>query len=598
MLDVSVISPTKNTASGTAITYNLRNDLFFTNGSKTISTLIANFGDGVNRTIISNQVLTNQSITISYNSSGVKTSTFTITYNDNTSTTTYGKIYFKYSPPPSTSLTATTSTNSCLGNDPLFRQDDFSLTADIPFTGFEVGDQPLFAKIDYRVYYSKNNTTKKLKKPIIILDGFDPRDKRKIEDCDCENDADCASKNLDANGNFDAYNYRSIVDVMKYIDPSTSQPKDLLLKLRESGFDVIIVNHPTSVIPNPNQPTTINQWGQTIPNNIIIDGGADYIERNAMAYVKLITRVNNIVAQNGSTDKIAMIGPSMGGQISRYALAYMEKNNIPHNVRLWVSVDSPHLGANIPLGDQALLNLVKDNSDAAKDFYEKDLRSPAAQEQLIEYHKEKYVGNLPFAPFTPLYNYNVAEPSTLNAQTTSQGLPLNRGNSYFQQHYNNQNSNGVVGSGGWPISNASFRKIALLNGSLTGSREAMDIAGQPLVSFAGDNEKVLNLRGFQRVNIPIANFFGITIGHITFRIHIASLEANNMPSYGSNADIARFKHLFDNKTTQASNNNSRGVMDNVPGGFFGAQNDIATPVLSTDPASSWNNPNNHGKLVF
>lgn len=579
LLDVTVIAPTKNTASGTSITYNLRNDLFFTNGTKTIRTLVANFGDGVNRTLINNQVLTNQSITINYTTSGVKTTSFTVTYSDNSSITTYGKIYFKYTTPTSNSLTTNTATTNCFAsNDPLFKQEDFSLTADVPFTGYEIGDQPLYAKIDYRVYYSKNNTAKKLKKPIIILDGFDPGDKRKFEDCDCENDADCACRNLDANGNFDPLKHRSIVDIMTYLDSNQTQIS-LLRTLRESGFDVIIVNHPTTVITNPTQPTTTNQWGQTVPNNIVIDGGADYIERNAMAYVKLITQVNTIVAQNGSTDRIAIIGPSMGGQISRYALAYMEKNNIPHNVRLWVSIDSPHLGANIPLGDQALLNLVKENSDAAKDFYEKDLRSPAAQEQLIEFHKEKYVGNAPFAPFTPVYNYNVAEPSTLNAQTTSQGLPLNRGNSYFQQHYNNQNSNGVTGSGGWPVSNANFRKIALINGSLSGSREAVDIAGQPIVSFAGDNEKVLNLRGFQRVNIDLPWPFG----SITFRIHIASLEANNMPSIGTNADVARFKHLFDNKTTQAFNNNSRGVMDNIPGGFFGAQNDIATPVLSTDP---------------
>lgn len=332
MLDVTVISPTKNTASGTSITYKLRNDLFFTNGNKTITTLIANFGDGVNRTLINNQVLTNQNITINYTTSGVKTSSFSITYSDNTTITTYGKIYFKYSPPPSNSLTNNTATSTgCAGNDPLFRQDDFSLTADIPFTGYETGDQPLYAKIDYRVYYSKNNTTKKLKKPIIILDGFDPGDKRKIEDCDCENDADCASRNLDANGNFDPVKHRSIVDVMKYIDPLALQPKDLLLKLRESGFDVIIVNHPTTVIPNPTQPTTTNQWGQTIPNNIVIDGGADYIERNAMAYVKLITRVNTIVAQNVSTDRIAMIGPSMGGQI-HVTLLHTWKKIICHTI--------------------------------------------------------------------------------------------------------------------------------------------------------------------------------------------------------------------------------------------------------------------------
>ena len=42
----------------------------------------------------------------------------------------------------------------------------------------------------------------------------------------------------------------------------------------------------------------------------------------------------------------------MGGQIARYALSYMEANNLPHNTRLYVSLDSPHNGANIPIGLQ------------------------------------------------------------------------------------------------------------------------------------------------------------------------------------------------------------------------------------------------------
>ena len=84
----------------------------------------------------------------------------------------------------------------------------------------------------------------------------------------------------------------------------------------------------------------------------------DYIERNALTHVALYQHLNNTLFSNGSSEKLVIVGPSMGGQMSRYALAYMEKHNIPHNTRLWVSIDSPHLGANIPIGIQSMMNLL------------------------------------------------------------------------------------------------------------------------------------------------------------------------------------------------------------------------------------------------
>ncbi|XCI75061.1 MAG: hypothetical protein ABI045_06800 [Flavobacteriales bacterium] len=37
--------------------------------------------------------------------------------------------------------------------------------------------------------------------------------------------------------------------------------------------------------------------------------------------------------------------------ISCYALAHMDKNNIPANIRLWFSIDESHQGVNISIGD-------------------------------------------------------------------------------------------------------------------------------------------------------------------------------------------------------------------------------------------------------
>lgn len=555
MLHNTVIAPAKEHVSGTNVVYKLRNDLYFKNGTKTIKTLVANFGDGINRTIINNSILSNQNITVNYTSSGEKISTFTITYDDNSTLITYGKIYFQYEIATSSVASSTSSTSgSCATLDPL--KQDYQLQADIPFTGYNVGDPTIKAKIDYRVFYAFAHTDRKVRKPIIIIDGFDPGDKRKIEDCDCENIPSCASRNT-TSGVFDAQKHRAMVDLMEFFDEAGIK-KDLLNKLRTEGYDVIVVNHPT-------YETTNLQNGQTVT----IDGGAYYIESNAMALIKLLQQTKSLLVTNGSTNDIAIVAPSMAGQISRYALSYMEKKfadtGLPlwkHNTYLWISVDSPHLGANIPMGDQALLYLLKDAGiDAAADFYDKELSSPAAQQQLIEFHR---AGS----------NYHTVNQNMLNAQTISQNMPNNRGNNLFQQHYNNQNSNGLAGSDGWP---QNLRKISLVNGSLSGSKQTQTLNGSPFISFANDGEKVFNLRGFQRVHIPLP------IGSITFRIHIASLEANNMPSFGSDSRIARFKKGFNDKTTRSPNINIRGCMDNVPGGFFDAQADISDATTSQDP---------------
>jgi hypothetical protein len=563
MMHNTVIAPLKDAINASSITFKFSEEFFFTNGQKIINNLVVDFGDNRKYEIISNGYFNEQNITIAYDKNGDKTLVFTIEYNDGTSLITKAQIYFRNVNSNSSNYV------SCANNTDQLRQDFTNVQADIDFTGYREGDPKIKSKIDYRVYYSNGNTQKLIKKPVIIIDGFDPGDRRKIEDCDCEQDAECAKK-YKTNGNFDPEKHRSINDIMVYYENTTK--RELLPILRGLGYDVIIVNF-------PNYTTTNLNTGQ----NVSIDGGAYYIESNAMSIIKLIKNIRNQLVTNGSTNQIAVIAPSMAGQISRYALSYMEKkfqetsnNDWRHNVYLWVSVDSPHLGANIPLGDQALLSLAKNSSTAANDFYRKQLSSPAAQQQLIEFHREKIIPNLAYPQFSsnPLTTtHSIAEPSMLDAQTISQGLTMNRGNSLFQEHYNRQNNNGIVGSSGWPMN---LRKVALVNGSLTGSKENQAVNGNPLPNFANDGEKVLNIRGFQRIHISLP------VGSIVWYVHIASLESHFMASTGKTDRICRFKKLFNDKTTIATNINKRGVMDNVPGGFLDAQQQIAGPTLDTN----------------
>ena len=98
--------------------------------------------------------------------------------------------------------------------------------------------------------------------------------------------------------------------------------------LRLEGYDIVILNAPVY--------TTDGK---------LIDGGADYIQRNALVLVELINFLN---AEKVGDEELVVLGPSMGGLIARYGLSYMEQNSIEHETRLYISFDSPHRGANIP----------------------------------------------------------------------------------------------------------------------------------------------------------------------------------------------------------------------------------------------------------
>ena len=84
-----------------------------------------------------------------------------------------------------------------------------------------------------------------------------------------------------------------------------------------------------------------------------LHNAADYIQRNAYALEAFLDQLNREMRHQ---NPMVVVGPSMGGLIGRFALASMERKGKRHNVRLYVSVDAPHQGANLPLGDQFLFD--------------------------------------------------------------------------------------------------------------------------------------------------------------------------------------------------------------------------------------------------
>ena len=504
---VLVMAPLKKEIAGTSFTYNFKSSLWFNNSTKTIKKVTAVLGDGVAREVIVNGSIVLPAVTLTYTQSGYKYLQFTVIYSDNSTQVTYGKLYAKVTAGAQAAATSRIT-------------EDFTLTASIPFKGYDETTGTL-AQIEYRIFYRTNNgnTQKTLMKPVIISDGFDPGDKRKIQ----------ASDYINYVPGKDA----SIEDMMSYIDCS-GDTAQLIDTLNARGYDVVVVNYPTY---------TSAATGKEI------DGGADFIERNAMAMVALIQKLNTTLAANGSAEQLVLVGPSMGGQITRYALAYMEKqyaatNNVKwlHKARLWISLDSPHLGANIPEGLQALVNLLKEESTDAADFYYKQLGSPAAKQQLINWHQEGA-------------SFKTVNTTNLNGRTISQGWTTNSGSSFYKQFYNNIYKNGLAGSKGYPVN---VRKIALVNGSVTGK------------TYGTDGEATINIGGYSTVCAPRCK-----------DVLVAAFESYTLPPIGTDRTISRYKNSFSDRRTHAPNKDSRGNVDVLPGGWFPGYDILSESIMAT-----------------
>ncbi|GGH35128.1 hypothetical protein IA57_07775 [Mangrovimonas yunxiaonensis] len=191
---------------------------------------------------------------------------------------------------------------------------------------------------EYKIYY--DNLDGVLDKPIFFVDGFDPNDSRNIP---------------------------AMYSLLDYGDPV----ENLADVVRDQGFDLVVLNFPTY--------TRAADGAQ-------INGGADFIQRNAFILIELINTIN---AQKQGNEENVVIGPSMGGLISRYALKYMEQNTLNHDTRLYISFDSPHLGANVPIGIQYLFNYMVNGDPGiteAEPLVSGLLNSPAAKQMLIDHY--------------------------------------------------------------------------------------------------------------------------------------------------------------------------------------------------------------------
>lgn len=307
------------------VCFSLNSDYIFENTINNISSMLIDFGDGSGMRTVS----INSSVNVDYSTEGIKLiRCFAILQNGDTVRSCSKIVVGAYRQKNRSSF---------------YRYvEDFNIQGEITLQNPYDGGFFELLSGNMRIYFAQSD--KILRKPVLIVDGFDPENNRQFE-----TNLNPPNKSLwEMLGNGISNNFG-----------------DRLLSM---GYDVVLLDFP--------------------------QGGA-YIEQNAMVCIAAINRLNSMLNENGSEEQIVVVGPSMGGQITRYALAYMEQhknentNNGNHNCRLWLSFDSPHQGANISLGVQALVDYfrIENGSSVFANLWNNLLCCNAAQ-QMLSIHKK------------------------------------------------------------------------------------------------------------------------------------------------------------------------------------------------------------------
>jgi len=186
-----------------------------------------------------------------------------------------------------------------------------------------------------------------IRRPLLLIGGFETP----------MIDPDFAF-NIDNDFNF-------MLDRLEFSSPTGNQ---VIQELLNDGYDLLFLDFDDETLP---------------------------LEQNAQVVKQAIREIND---RKVTDEPLVIAGLSMGGVVGKLALLEMERDGETHDARLFVSVDSPLRGANIPLGLQHAIHhlnglrvlgvvklgtLVPDLADAAF-----TLKRPSVR-QLLIYHSEE-----------------------------------------------------------------------------------------------------------------------------------------------------------------------------------------------------------------
>jgi hypothetical protein len=370
--ELFAVAPIRQAALTGSNQFIFRPELFLSNAAKTISSIAYDASGGSNYQTIA----FNTPFTVSYNNSGFFDFNVRITYTDNSIRYTHTKIVVYENP---------NGNSARYGIRPTTNE---VVTATKAY-------QNVFASGDITIDLAVNNTTGQIRKPLIVVEGFDP------------------------DGGVD------YGQILLRITRDINLPGVPFITLND-GLD------------------DINEYDLIFLN---FQNATDYIQRNAYLLEAAIQLVNNRkTLWNGVRQQNVIIGMSMGGLVTRYALRDLELNGQNHETRLFISHDSPHWGANVPVGAQI------------------------AVQHLAPWKILNINGTFPFISWVDMFPQAVDALNLFNSPAAKQmliqrytlnGQTLSADNSTHTSFLNEINQMG------WPVN---CRNITLANGACNGTK--------------------------------------------------------------------------------------------------------------------------------
>lgn len=258
-------------------------------------------------------------------------------------------------------VTGTRWESRCLS---VFGNECIPYFVNVPYTEY----QPY--SFDVTILFNQKNKSGKLRRSIIVVDGFDEGNKRNFYETVKDNPAEkLLPKEKDYRGLFEVFDGQvSPWDILNFLDATKTDYRSdshLVKAMQDLGFDIVFVN--------------------------FMEGAGDINENAKQLRSFLNESINSALFRDNKTEEFVVVGPSMGGVITRMALAEMEQVKEEHYVKSWVSFDSPHTGANIPISLQfAMSEMASSDASAINEVPKQKMRAinSTAARQLFKQHWE------------------------------------------------------------------------------------------------------------------------------------------------------------------------------------------------------------------
>lgn len=293
---VFAIAPSVDMYQGKNFQVKLPSNLWFTNSATTVSNINIDLSDGQGyRTLMPGQLLS-----VSYADTGRKEWKFRLSLTNGAYLYAHTSVLIKPNP---------FNPNEPSGGISILTHNGEPLDEGIPFTATRT-HLGKAAQGFVTIHYA--NPDRVIRQPLIVAEGFDVGHITNPEQW---------------------WGSQGIGEFFDYINFSGSNNLINLLTEPSPEYDIIYVD-----------------WAV----------GTDFIQRNALLLEDIIQWVNDQKQPlDGVMQPNVIIGQSMGGLVTRWALRDMENRGQDHQTRLFISYDSPHQGANAPLGYQYMYRHAK-----------------------------------------------------------------------------------------------------------------------------------------------------------------------------------------------------------------------------------------------